>query len=74
MYIYKASSALFRILKLMTRRRLYDVTSLVILTFCPYASQRCAKLYKIWLLMIKNFKVNIKNTKFINYLQNLMHA
>jgi len=24
--------------------------------------------------MIENIKVNVKNTKFINYLQNLMHA
>jgi len=24
--------------------------------------------------MIKNFKINVKNTKFVNFLQNPMHA
>jgi len=42
------------------------MTSHVSLTFPPYASHRFTKMYKLWLLMIENIKVNAKNTKYIN--------
>jgi len=29
----------------------------------PCASQRCSEMYKFWLLMIQNFKVNVKKHK-----------
>jgi len=50
------------------------MTSHEILTLRPYACHRCSKMYKNWFLMIKNIKMNVKNTKIINYWQKLMHA